>query len=85
MSGNRAFERTSSQVNAIILESCRLFSTARESVVMGGFAPKPGYSTSYYSLSAFPQVKGAVGQYQLLLQYQGWYCSSTTPGTAVVL
>ena len=85
MPENNAQELTYPQVIAIILESCRLFSTARENVLTGGFAPKPGYSTSDYSFSAFPQVKRAIGQYQPLLQVRGgtvavpplvlrWYC-----------
>ena len=85
MSENRAPELSFPQVNAIILESCRLFSADRENVLTGGFAPKPGYSTSDYSFSAFPQVGRAVGQYQQLLQVRGgtaavpppvlrWYC-----------
>ncbi|MGN0034881.1 MAG: hypothetical protein ACI364_04065, partial [Coriobacteriales bacterium] len=67
-SGNRAFLKTFPQANAIILESCRLFSAARENVLTGGFAPKPGYSTSDYSSSTFPQVVDDVSQYRQLLQ-----------------
>jgi hypothetical protein len=68
MSENRDSEGTSPQVKAIIPESCRLFSAALESVVMGGFAPKPCYSTSDYSSKAFPQVGSAAVQYQQLLR-----------------
>ncbi|SFX36866.1 hypothetical protein SAMN04487823_10458 [Olsenella sp. kh2p3] len=85
MPENNAQELTYPQVIAIILESCRLFSTARENVLTGGFAPKPGYSTSDYSFSAFSQAGGAVKQYRQLLQVRGgtaavpplvpcWYC-----------
>lgn len=93
MSGNRAFLKTFPQVNAIILESCRLFSAAHENVLTGGFAPKPCYSTSDYSFSAFPQVRRAIGRYRQLLQVRGgtaavpppvlrWYCDfGPFPGT----
>ena len=93
MPGNRAFEGTFQLVNSIILESCRLFSADRENVLTGGFAPKPGYSTSDYSFSSFPQVRRAVGQYRQLLQVRGgtaavpppvlrWYCGFRPfPGT----
>ena len=85
MSENRDSEGTFTQVNAVILESCRLFSVARENVLIGGFAPKPCYSTSDYSSRTFPQVGVPVLQYQQLLQALGstvavpalvpwWYC-----------
>jgi hypothetical protein len=61
MPGNHAPELSFPQFNAIIPESCRLFSAASESVVIGGFAPKPGYSTGDYSSRAFPQVERVIG------------------------
>jgi hypothetical protein len=85
MSGNRALKRTFPQVNAIIPESCRLFSEARMGAVFGKIASEPDCSTSDYSFQAFPQVGSAAEQYQRLLPARGgtvavpppvlrWYC-----------
>lgn len=82
---NCALGRRFTQVNSIILESCRLFSEVRAGAVSRKIASGTDCSTSDYSPKAFPQVKGAVGRYRQLLQARGgtavgpplvprWYC-----------